>query len=104
MTDGTETAILAGGCAWIMQQLLRHPHGVISTRVGGRVARATTRPRPTLRGTRRPSKWSSIRRGIHGVGTPGKAWTEDLAELAADATVITYDRRGYGESSSRRRD
>ena len=34
MTDGAETAILAGGCAWIMQQLLRHPHGVISTRVG----------------------------------------------------------------------
>ena len=34
MGDTTETAILAGGCAWIMQQLLRHPHGVISTRVG----------------------------------------------------------------------
>ena len=34
MTDSTETAILAGGCAWIMQQLLRHPRGVISTRVG----------------------------------------------------------------------
>jgi len=34
MTDTTETAVLAGGCAWIMQQLLRHPNGVISTRVG----------------------------------------------------------------------
>ena len=34
MSDGTETAILAGGCAWIMQQLLRQPDGVISTRVG----------------------------------------------------------------------
>jgi len=34
MTDSTERAILAGGCAWIMQQLLRHPRGVISTRVG----------------------------------------------------------------------
>jgi peptide-methionine (S)-S-oxide reductase len=34
MSDNIETAILAGGCAWIMQQLLRHPHGVISTRVG----------------------------------------------------------------------
>ncbi len=34
MSDNTETAILAGGCAWIMQQLLRHPDGVISTRVG----------------------------------------------------------------------
>jgi peptide-methionine (S)-S-oxide reductase len=29
-----ETAVLAGGCAWIMQQLLRHPEGVISTRTG----------------------------------------------------------------------
>ena len=34
MTSATETAILAGGCAWPMQQLLRHPDGVISTRVG----------------------------------------------------------------------
>jgi peptide-methionine (S)-S-oxide reductase len=34
MSDKAETAILAGGCAWIMQQLLRHPSGVISTRVG----------------------------------------------------------------------
>ena len=34
MSDNTETALLAGGCAWIMQQLLRHPDGVIATRVG----------------------------------------------------------------------
>jgi peptide-methionine (S)-S-oxide reductase len=34
MGDNTEIAVLAGGCAWIMQQLLRHPDGVISTRVG----------------------------------------------------------------------
>jgi peptide-methionine (S)-S-oxide reductase len=34
MAERAETAILAGGCAWIMQQLLRHPKGVISTRVG----------------------------------------------------------------------
>ena len=34
MSDDTETAVLAGGCAWIMQQLLRHPAGVISTRTG----------------------------------------------------------------------
>jgi peptide-methionine (S)-S-oxide reductase len=34
MVDNTETAVLAGGCAWIMQQLLRHPEGVISTRTG----------------------------------------------------------------------
>jgi peptide-methionine (S)-S-oxide reductase len=34
MTQHTETAILAGGCFWGMQELLRHREGVISTRVG----------------------------------------------------------------------
>jgi peptide-methionine (S)-S-oxide reductase len=34
MSDNVETAVLAGGCGWIMQQLLRHPSGVISTRNG----------------------------------------------------------------------
>ncbi len=34
MSDGAETAVLAGGCFWIMQQLLRDCDGVISTRVG----------------------------------------------------------------------
>jgi peptide-methionine (S)-S-oxide reductase len=34
MTGDNETAILSGGCSWVMQQLLRHPAGVISTRVG----------------------------------------------------------------------
>jgi len=42
----TETSILAGGCFWGMQELLRHHPGVISTRVGysgGDVANATYR-------------------------------------------------------------
>jgi peptide-methionine (S)-S-oxide reductase len=34
MTDNTETAILAGGCFWPAQELLRHRDGIISTRVG----------------------------------------------------------------------
>jgi peptide-methionine (S)-S-oxide reductase len=34
MSENTETAVLAGGCFWIMQQLLRQHDGVISTRVG----------------------------------------------------------------------
>jgi peptide-methionine (S)-S-oxide reductase len=34
MSENTETAILAGGCAWIMQPLLSMPAGVISTRTG----------------------------------------------------------------------
>jgi peptide-methionine (S)-S-oxide reductase len=34
MGDEAESATLAGGCFWIMQQLLRHREGVVSTRVG----------------------------------------------------------------------
>jgi peptide-methionine (S)-S-oxide reductase len=34
MSENVERAILAGGCYWIMQQLLRHRDGVNSTRVG----------------------------------------------------------------------
>jgi peptide-methionine (S)-S-oxide reductase len=34
MSDKAETAILAGGCFWVVQELLRHRDGVISTRVG----------------------------------------------------------------------
>jgi peptide-methionine (S)-S-oxide reductase len=46
MTTKTETAILAGGCFWGMQDLLRRYAGVLSTRVGytgGDVANATYR-------------------------------------------------------------
>src|SRR4051794_40932550 len=34
MNDNTNTAILAGGCFWGVQELLRHRDGVISTTVG----------------------------------------------------------------------
>lgn len=34
MSDETETAILAGGCFWIMQHLLRDRDGIVSTHVG----------------------------------------------------------------------
>jgi peptide-methionine (S)-S-oxide reductase len=46
MAISTEKAILAGGCFWGMQDLLRRHSGVISTRVGytdGDVSNATYR-------------------------------------------------------------
>ncbi len=46
MTTTTETAILAGGCFWGMQDLIRRMPGVLSTRVGytgGDVPNATYR-------------------------------------------------------------
>ena len=46
MTAVTERAVLAGGCFWGMQDLLRRYRGVLSTRVGytgGDVANATYR-------------------------------------------------------------
>lgn len=46
MSQSTETAVLAGGCFWGLQHLLRRYPGVISTRVGytgGQVANATYR-------------------------------------------------------------
>ena len=46
MTIETETAVLAGGCFWGMQDLIRKRPGVVSTRVGytgGNVENATYR-------------------------------------------------------------
>ena len=46
MTTNTETAILAGGCFWGMQDLIRRMPGMVSTRVGysgGDVPNATYR-------------------------------------------------------------
>src|SRR4051812_18619438 len=34
MSENVERAVLAGGCAWIMQHLLRQAEGVVSTRTG----------------------------------------------------------------------
>lgn len=50
MSESTETAILAGGCFWGMQDLIRKLPGVVTTRVGysgGDVANATYRHHDT---------------------------------------------------------
>jgi pimeloyl-ACP methyl ester carboxylesterase len=41
---------------------------------------------------------------IHGVGTPGQLWFDDLRPLASHHRLIAYDRRGYGQSSASPRD
>ena len=49
MTDTTQRAVLAGGCFWGMQDLIRRQPGVVSTRVGytgGQNANATYRNHP----------------------------------------------------------
>jgi peptide-methionine (S)-S-oxide reductase len=49
MATKSERAILAGGCFWGMQQLIRRRPGVLSTRVGysgGDVPNATYRNHP----------------------------------------------------------
>jgi peptide-methionine (S)-S-oxide reductase len=49
MTTSVETAVLAGGCFWGMQDLIRKRPGVLSTRVGytgGENANATYRSHP----------------------------------------------------------
>jgi peptide-methionine (S)-S-oxide reductase len=46
MNENTETAVLAGGCFWGMQDLIRKRPGIVTTRVGysgGDVANATYR-------------------------------------------------------------
>ena len=61
-SPGTETAVLAGGCFWGMQDLIRTQPGVVSTRVGysgGDVPNATYRNHGT---TPRRSRSCSTRR------------------------------------------
>ncbi len=41
---------------------------------------------------------------VHGVGTSGELWADDLASLGRYCRLIVYDRRGYGASSASPRD
>lgn len=72
MTSVTERAVLAGGCFWGMQDLIRRRPGVISTRVGysgGDVPNATYRNHGTHA------------EAIEIIFDPGKTSFRDLLEL-----------------------
>ena len=60
MTKPPETAILAGGCFWGMQDLIRKRPGVISTRVGYTGGDVPNAPIATTATTPRPSRSPSI--------------------------------------------
>ena len=74
MNTSTERAILAGGCFWGMQDLMRRYPGVISTRVGysgGDVPNATYRNHGTMP---KQSKSSSILRS----SVTGRCWSSSF--------------------------
>ncbi len=92
MTDNTEKAILAGGCFWGMQDLIRKLPGVISTRVGytgGDVPNATYRHH------------SGHAEAIEIIFDPGKISYRDLLEFffqIHDPTTLNRQGNDIGTS------
>ena len=79
MTENTETAILAGGCFWGMQDLIRKRDGVISTRVGYTGRRRAERDlRATTATTPRRSRSSS---------TPSRSRTATCSSSSSRSTT-----------------
>jgi peptide-methionine (S)-S-oxide reductase len=94
MSDNTETAILAGGCFWGVQELLRHRDGVISTRVGytgGENDHATYGNHP------------GHAEAVEIVFDPGRISYRDILEFFFQIhDPTTKDRQGYDIGSSYR--
>jgi peptide-methionine (S)-S-oxide reductase len=94
VTNSNETAILAGGCFWGMQELLRKRDGVISTRVGytgGENANATYRNHP------------GHAEAVEIVFDPGQISYRDLLEFFFQIhDPTTKDRQGNDIGSSYR--
>ena len=82
MTAKTETAILAGGCFWGVQDLLRRYPGVLTTRVGysgGDVPNATYRNHGTHA---EAIEITEIRRAVEGLVAARAAERITDAEIA----------------------
>jgi hypothetical protein len=62
MTVSTERAVLAGGCFWGVQDLLRRYPGVISTRVGYTGGEVPNQRTATTAITRKPLRLPLIRK------------------------------------------
>lgn len=94
MSAATETAILAGGCFWGMQELVRKRPGVVSTRVGysgGDVANATYRDH------------GSHAEAIEIVFDPARTSYRDILEFFFQIhDPTTVDRQGNDRGSSYR--
>ncbi|RKN48601.1 peptide-methionine (S)-S-oxide reductase MsrA [Micromonospora endolithica] len=92
MTDTTEKAILAGGCFWGMQDLIRKRPGVLSTRVGytgGDIPNATYR------------NHGSHAEAIEIVYDPARLTYRDLLEFffqVHDPTTVNRQGNDVGES------
>src|SRR3954462_3733467 len=94
MSDNAETAILAGGCFWGVQELLRDRDGVISTRVG---YTGGENDNPTYR--KHPGHAEAV--GI--VFDPGRISYRDILEFCFQTLrPTTKDRQGNDIGSSYR--
>ena len=123
MTDTSQRAVLAGGCFWGMQDLIRRRPGVVSTRVGytgGRNANATYRNHPghaeAIEITFDPAKTSyrdllefffqihdptTLNRQGNDVGTSYRSaifYVDDEQKRVAEDTIADVDASGLARS------
>ena len=107
MSENAETAILAGGCCWITQELMRHCEGVISIRAGwtggesdnptedepgGTPRRSSSSSTPTGFPTATSSSCSSRSTGPTLVNT---SWAPCIARRSSTRPRAAPGRRGH---------
>ena len=96
MSESVEKAILAGGCFWGMQDLIRRRPGVLSTRVGytgGDVGAAVT----DAMGRQAPEGLIGIHTNLFVPGLAGGSFPQNTEEeRAAAAAGATFRATGFG--------